>query len=380
MNRAVLLLAGLAAAGASSAGCMLLVSDGDYNAGAAPLDAGPGNGLDAGSPGRDAGHVVGVDAGGGGGPDAGTDGGGASGDGSPSVCTPPDLTASDRVSVIKACMLMSGCTPWFFPPTTLSTCISYDHPALAQHTRCTTAATTCAQYEQCTGIGPAPASAACANTATPSYKCAGTQAVTCGGNLATDPSNGYAYDCAVRGGQCQTYAGGVGCVMESSCSTPASTNECGTSNDLYTCIGGVGFGVNCADAFNATCSTGSDGTSCYYPLQPCASGAGDSCNGSIAIQCDSSSGNKQIQYNCGAMGLSCGATTANSLHCLGSGCTPSDESSCAESCDADGTHINLCVGGAPVKLSCTDYGFSRCASYNADAANGFPNPFSLCIP
>jgi hypothetical protein len=373
--RWVFALLAASAAGAAGAGCMVLVSDGDYKVGTAPDGGGATDGGRDSAPPVDAGHEAGS-------VDAGIDSPGAVDSGTdspPMVCTAPDVTAANHKAVIQSCMLMGGCTPWFLPPSTLSTCISYDYPALAQYTRCATAAT-CSAYETCTGIGPAPAAAACTNSATATYLCSGTQAVTCGGGLVTDPSNGYAYDCAIRGGHCQTYTGGVGCVVENTCTTPAGTYECGASNDLYQCIGGVGFGANCAQAFNATCMNGSQGNSCYYPLQPCATGAGDSCNGTTAIECDTATGGKQVQYNCGAMGLSCGSTIANAYYCLGTGCTPSDESSCMESCDSDGTHINVCIGGAQVKLNCPDYGLTKCSSYLASPSNGFPNPFSLCTP
>jgi hypothetical protein len=107
---------------------------------------------------------------------------------------------------------------------------------------------------------------------------------------------------------------------------------------------------------------GADG-GCSYDTTACAS-PGATCAQNAVLSCDGTG--RQTKYDCSAMGLQC-STDGVGYHCLAPGCEASDEASCAESCEADGITLDLCIGGAPMAIDCTSYGFARCAK----SANSF---------
>ena len=123
----------------------------------------------------------------------------------------------------------------------------------------------------------------------------------------------------------------------------------------------------------ATCQEDSVSTTagCYFNLLSCPGPDSVSCNGDVAKVC---SGKQLIQYDCGSVGMKC-ATSAGTEYCVAPTCKPVNVDNCTESCDADGITLNLCYGGVPYAVDCTNYGLSSCV---ADTKSSDGLPFAAC--
>jgi hypothetical protein len=340
-----LLAGGVAFVGA---GCMLVVGDGDYKVGALGSDAG---GTDSEAMDATGSGDTSAESAADGSP---AEGSVPSGDGGPPLpCTEGVLDAVKLKPTIQACLLLRGCLPTDPVSSTLSDCITYDDPHRNAGLSCTlVTGASCTSLEACFGegfdLGNCPATGTTA-------KCVGNKAITCGGSAG---SNTY-LDCNVIGGQCGAYdstgAGGppdtADCIVVPNCTGTSTSTVCQGTAFSYTCIGGQGYGQNCASR-SETCETrGTSTPGCYFHNNPCGSPS-ITCMGNVIDDCQDGYDEK---YDCSGVGLACAVDTMKNGFCVAPGC--STNSPCTASCDADGHTAHLCVGGAPLTVDC--HGFSR---------------------
>lgn len=279
-----------------------------------------------------------------------------------------NLEASKRDRIVRACVLLNGCNP-FLPTQRLSECITYDTPELYTYYSSSLGAKSCADIEATQGIGWARAGD-CASASTAPH-CVGTRAVTCRDGAI---NNGIAFDCNVRGGTCATYTDGAGATQVGCQVAPGTcTNgdEGCENNNAFTCLGGKKIGIGCGK-INSTCRVASGVSACYFNGPSCDT-AGVTCEGGAIVQC---ADGQSSRFDCSATGLVCQAGDANA-YCLAKPCTTEQSEACEESCDDDGVHANLCVGGSPLKIDCVGLGFKACQPYPANP-KGVNRPYVLC--
>jgi hypothetical protein len=289
------------------------------------------------------------------------------------ACTSSSVDTSVLVPAISACVLLWGCFP--YEPTAqsqrLSDCVTFDSPAAFPTESCARTAQSCADIEKCLGY----AYATPQDCPTKGAFCNGSRAANC-----SDAGSGAVRRCDVLNGTCKTYASGgstvAGCEVVPSCTDKDQANHC-NQNALYGCVGGVGYGQQCGA--NATCKTVDTTTSCYDKAPSCTL-PGDHCEGDVFVEC--TKGGDTYKFDCSSVGLSCQETTndagTSSPSCLAAGCTADDQTHCTESCD--GTTANLCIGGAPIGIACTDFGMTSCRTYQATDSNNVTKTFAYCRP
>jgi hypothetical protein len=338
-------------------GCSVVVGAGDYKVGS--TDGGSAGDVvtihDASTDhaSQDGGRDSGMDAGDSGG-DEPTSGGCGS---TPLPSTDPAFQAA-----VTTCALAVGCDPYLFQDT-MSDCISTDYLHSIGSQACLTTISDCAGYQSCTGLA-IPTKAQCATSSTTAYCGTGSYAINCG---ADSLQGSYVQSCSPV--QCGTYddtgATAAGCIVEQSC--PASQDgdgyqHCSTSNNLYTCIGGKGYGQPCGSG--STCKEDTadpTSTNCFFNGTACTT-PGYTCNGNTLEWC--TSGNVLFNLNCATAGLTCAIDdiTGNG-YCVAPGCTTTDYTNCVESCGSDGHTANLCIGGVSYSIDCADPtygGFKTC--------------------
>jgi hypothetical protein len=273
---------------------------------------------------------------------------------------------------IRACTLFLGCSP-YAKSFTLSECITDDLVETMEYYYAASRAKSCADISQSYGWGDARPGECPAGSR--EKKCVGTRAVSC------DPlwrKGGVFSDCAIQGGTCATSGpdGGapttVGCLVQPTCTGAPKDYQCNASNALYNCIDGKGFGSNCSTA-SATCENRSGKVDCFLNGPSC-TGSGVTCSGGVKERCSSGT---RYRYNCAAVGLDC-KSEGEDTGCLSQGCTFQQAKECVESCDKDGRVANVCVGGAPVKIDCTSYGFGKCVRFNPN--KDITTQFVSCAP
>jgi hypothetical protein len=307
------------------------------------------------------------------------DGGMTGGDGTASEAGPPVCgqglaSGADFQQLVKACLFTVSCNPYFFEET-ISECIAHDYLESTTSLGCLKSITSCAGFTACWGLAIA-ALADCPNTG-PSATCdANNRAITC-----ADQATGVVRDCKTLGGTCTTYADPTSgmmtadCLVDPTCTDTDGTDHCFGNSD-YVCVGGKGYGQNCA-LIGSTCTTVSGSSACYF-ANPACSTPGYSCtnNGGSLQWC--SDGKQAFGLNCGRAGLSCEIDADGGTgYCVAPGCTLSAASTCTESCGADGKTVELCIGGAPVPLDCTQYGFTKCATAD-DMSTTPPTTYAYC--
>ena len=281
------------------------------------------------------------------------------------------LDASKRDRLVRACMYLYGCHPWL-PNQRISECVTYDVPELFTYWSASLGAKTCADIQAARGVSWA-RSGDCPSDTSPSH-CDGSRAISCG-KFAVN--HGIVTDCKVGGGVCTTYTAGDGksyadCQVGSG--TCSGTTDGCDGNNYYSCIGGKKIGTEC-DKLNSDCETRSGSTSCYFRAPKCATPGAD-CDGTVLVDC---SDGHELRYDCGGAGLGCKTIkTADSstVYCLAPSCGADEIQTCEESCDEDGEHANICVGGSPFKVDCVALGFKRCKQYSA--SKSIDRPYILC--
>jgi hypothetical protein len=291
-----------------------------------------------------------------------------------STCTSSSVDPNALIPAISACVLYWGCFP--FQPVAqtprLSDCITLDVPAAVASQSCARTAQSCSDIESCLGYGYATPQD-CPNQGA---FCNGTnRAATCSGT-----GSGHVWRCDVLKGTCKTYTSGgstvAGCEVVPSCSDSDQSSHC-NQNAVYTCVGGVGYGQQCGA--NATCKTVDTSTGCYSK-QPSCSLQSDHCQGDHLLSC--TKGGDAFDFDCSSVGLTCQETAndagTSSPSCLAAGCTADDQANCTESCD--GTTANLCIGGAPIGVACTDFGMTSCKTYQVTDSNNVTKQYAYCRP
>lgn len=262
---------------------------------------------------------------------------------------------SPDAKTLRACVLSVSCSP-FYPTRSISYCVTNDYLAAYPDLACKKAAATCGDIEVCEGEGYY-TGGVCSGTSE-KWRCDGDRAVRC------SASAPYFVDCGQRGATCATLPAGSDlsyfpCVVAPSCTGTGSTCS---GSVLSTCVGGVGYGLDCALS-KATCAPDAKGEpGCFYKLPTCSDTGTNTCEGAVSRTCTSSGGT--LAFDCGTSGFSC-KEEAGSTYCLASGCQPGDAKACkADTCS--GSKMTLCLGGAPYTIDCKDYGFSSCIDDKSD--------------
>jgi hypothetical protein len=352
-----------------AAACNFLVDAGDYSVGTASTDAS----VDTGIPGSDTGAPG--DSGSADTFQPGTDTG-APGDSGPpkeggAVCGQLPTTNATFQQLVSSCTIALSCDPVDFADT-ISECVTNDFLHSATELMCLVGITSCAGFQSCLGFAQ-PTAAQCPASTTPSYCNDAGVGINCG----LGGGQALTQDCNVLGGTCEVYGADAGsgamagCKVLSSCSEPSNpTDQYCSSNDLYACVGGQGYGQNCGA--NQTCAEDPlNGTGCYFTAPSCNYQGSDvyTCSGStldLCTQGEGSNNGAQFTYDCASAGLACVADSdgMGDPGCLAPGCTPADANNCAESCS--GSMATVCVGGAPYTFDCASIGatgtFSTCQS------------------
>jgi hypothetical protein len=341
--------------GLAAAGCNLVVGASDYAVGDA------GGAVDVGAAGAEAA--------------SGDDAGAPPAEAGPAVCGQGLPTSDDFQSLVKTCLFVVSCDPFFFDAN-ISDCITHDYLESSPSFGCLKSVTTCAEFTSCWGTSIA-ALADCPNAGASATCDANNRAINCG-----DQAFGSVKDCRKLGGTCSTFmdpAAGptAGCLVNPSCQDTDSLEHCLGNND-YICYGGKGFGESCG-AINATCTTVNNSSGCYFQNDSCQATGTYSCtitNGNSTLAwC--SDGKQAFDFRCARAGLSCATDDAGAGNCVAPGCTLDSANSCTESCDADGKTIHVCIGGAPYAIDCTQYGFSGCAKAD-DTSQTPPVTYAFC--
>jgi hypothetical protein len=335
--RGGLLLAVLAmGAAAGSAGCNFIVGVGDYTV----FDAGSFSLADSAAG------------------DAASNDGGMTESAGPAVCGQGLPTSADFQQLVKTCLLTISCDPYFFQEN-ISGCITHDYLESSSSFGCLKNLTSCTDFNNCWGEENATL-ADCPNTGAAASCDANNRAINC-----NDRASGAVRNCAKLGGTCATYTDpnnhqmAADCLVNPTCSETDGADHC-LGNSDYICVGGQGFGQNCS-SINATCTNVNGSGGCFFANPGCST-PGYSCTNSGATLAWCSDANQAFDLGCARGGLSCAVDQDSGTgYCLAPGCDISAATSCSESCGTDGKTINVCVGGAPLAIDCTQYGFTKCA-------------------
>jgi hypothetical protein len=272
--------------------------------------------------------------------------------------------------VVRSCVLAISCDPFYFQ-TTISNCVTNDYltSVPSPTNRCLSTITSCGDYAGCTS-NAIPNKTQCPSTSTTAYCNDAGLAVNCGADPNAAP---YAKNCPAGNEVCNTYDDEAGVIAD--CLIPSDStgtctaainndgmNHCDTSNNEITCVNGMAYGRSC-NGFNATCKEDPlNGTSCYFNGTKCPT-PGYTCDTTANAVKWCTDGNVTFNFNCATSGLTCTDNPSNSSsNCVAPGCTIDDFNTCVESCDADGHHGTVCIGGAPYRIDCSDpmYGFRSC--------------------
>jgi hypothetical protein len=371
-RRAALALALAASTSGALVACNFIVDAGSYSVGNSSGDAST---VDTGTIAVDTGAVV----------DSGTPGDtGSPVDSGPpkeagAVCGQGLPTTSAFTQLVSACALAQGCAPGGFN-VTMSDCITEDFLHSTPALGCLTTITDCNGFSTCMG-SRIPTTAQCPTAATAPFCTDAGVGVNCGGSLYQP----LAINCPVLGGTCGVYTTDAGsaadCKVVSSCSQPTDINTtyC-QSNDLYSCIDGVGYGQNCGS--NQMCiADPNNGTTCYFDTGTCTYTGADTytCNGNTVDWCTSINGNgAQFPLDCSTAGLTCNGNSDGfgNAGCLAPGCTADDVANCTESCS--GSSATVCVGGAPYTFDCKTIGASGTFTTCSLLADSQGNPYAAC--
>jgi hypothetical protein len=274
-------------------------------------------------------------------------------------------TSPSFTKLVNACALAVGCSPGGFE-VNMSNCITEDFVDAVPALGCLDSITSCAGFEACRGAA-VPSKTECPTAQTAPHCTDAGVGVNCGGSLYIPID----LDCPALGGTCAVYATDAGtaadCKVVSSCTMTNPSNQFCKSNNLYSCIDGVGYGQSCGA--DQTCyEDPTNGTSCYFNSSACVYSGVDTyvCNGNVVDWCTSIDNNGALfPFDCSTAGLSCNSNSDGNGNagCLAPGCTASDVSNCTESCS--GSKATVCVGGAPYTFDCTTIGatgtFTTCS-------------------
>jgi hypothetical protein len=263
----------------------------------------------------------------------------------------------DNERLVRSCVLRASCHP-LVPRFTISDCIALNIPGISNYEFCTQDARTCADIENCTGFGYLADASTCEGV-TSQWICDGNVGIRCG---ATRP---YTVDCGRLGATCVPYRPGAvadtswPCLVAipTACESPDSTWMC-NGDTLYHCIEGAAYGMACSRV-RSICNEDLPGAAyCNDITATCTERGVVRCDGDAVTVCDTSG--YFARYDCAPAGGFCDTDGTSVGYCILPGCNKDSE--CEEECLDDRT-MKLCVGGAPVPVDCTRYGFSECGVY-----------------
>jgi hypothetical protein len=253
-----------------------------------------------------------------------------------------------------------SCDPYFFAEN-ISGCITHDYLESSSSFGCLKNLTSCADFYACWGEENATL-ADCPNTGASAACDANNRAINC-----NDRANGAVRNCAKLGGTCATYTDAnhnmaADCLVNPTCSETDGADHC-LGNSDYICVAGQGFGQDCS-SINSTCTSVNGSGGCFFANPGCST-PGYSCTNGGATLAWCSEANQAFDLSCARGGLSCAVDQDSGTgYCLAPGCDVTAAATCKESCGADGKTIHVCVGGAPLAIDCTQYGFTKCAEAN----------------
>jgi hypothetical protein len=285
------------------------------------------------------------------------------------VCGQGIPTSAAFTSLVSSCVLATGCDPFGSFLLSVSDCITNDSFHAIPGLSCLSSITSCTgttnSYYTCQGTRIAQE---CATTYT--SNCANNVAFDCSEAILIPTGPGYATNCNLVGGTCETYVDDQGnsradCAVVPTCTGTDAGNQCSVAaNDLYTCTPGgvgatnIGLGISCT-AIDATCATTTGGTFCYFNGSTTCNNLGAAACSGTALKACTSIG-QEFDYDCSRAGGTCASDTRGNIGCVSPGCSPTTP--CTESCD--GLHtITACVGGVPYPIDCTQYdAFTSCGT------------------
>jgi hypothetical protein len=293
--------------------------------------------------------------------------------------TTAQMGSASFQQLVTACVMAESCDPDFFD-VPLSDCITLDYlgafPTVPSIT-CLASAKTCTDYYNCTGNTLLDLTTCDGSNFDDTGTCAGGVATTCFGVS----GGGFKANCNVLGGTCTPYASdtdgdmAANCKVLSSCPDTSEGYHCSSTTELYECddtsTSTIAIGNACPTG--STCRTDANGTHCIYDASSCTTPGTTCVNGNLSSCAAPAGGNEGATYNCAAAGLSCVANTAaGTAACVAPGCAGT---TCVESCDDTTGIMTACVGGAPISIDCTTYGFTGCSLSSPDGSN---TPYAFC--
>jgi hypothetical protein len=265
--------------------------------------------------------------------------------------------STDFQKLVNTCVLAASCDPFVFP-VSISDCISNNTFAATGSLACLTTIADCNGFYGCQGVRST-TPVECPSTSTPGY-CDPVN------NIAFDCYNAAAINCVPSGGTCRTFTDDRGnsradCAVVDPCTVGSGGLQC-SGNNLYGCFStdggptGVGYGRYCSTS--STCATtASGGTDCYFNGSAACGDAGTAaCQGASTLAVCSPV-RQSFPYDCTRAGGTCAEDDAGNAGCVLPGC--SLNTGCAEACDFNGI-LTVCVGGAPLTIDCTKYGYTVC--------------------
>jgi hypothetical protein len=257
--------------------------------------------------------------------------------------------------------MRASCDPW--GGYTISSCLTYTRQLRTVPEACTFQASTCTDVDDCIGRG-------LLDETESTYVCAdATTDWICDGDLAFNCDDSpYAFDCAAIGATCSPYADGATDTGMPPCKLPVPLPEtpceeapggfhC-SDNTLYECIDGVRYGWDCGTR-TSTCIEGTDGDAyCRESETFCDAPGTSSCSGSQLYTC--ADDGMEVLSDCSTGNLTC----SDQDYCIAPGCEIEDVDNCAESCV--GSSLQVCVGGSPLVVACSDFGFTTCNTFESE--------------
>ena len=245
--------------------------------------------------------------------------------------------------LVRSCTLMLSCA--VTPPWTISACITSDLQHAYHDDPCTYGASNCEQVWSCLGEGRV--GTLCDDDK--NNRCDGQRLVACA------PSNGEGFwrDCQTLGGKCAVSDSLAGCLVVDSCDKNDTTQPHCSGSRLYVCNGGGwGTGRDCAN-FDSICAEGV--AACRFEGDGPCSVPTDQCDGDTHVVC---ANDRIYRYDCASAGLTC-LHDGVSAECVAPACVPDDLDRCEEFCGDEGV-MNVCVGGAPYQIRCSDFQLGGC--------------------
>jgi hypothetical protein len=174
-----------------------------------------------------------------------------------------------------------------------------------------------------------------------------------------------------QSGACFPYDAGALCVSTGACDAGLSCASASTLVDCLPPTNSTFESYDCTLTARACSVLGKGGLAdCVLPghnTSPCPlHDRRDTCDGTSVLACAGGL-TAQTEFDCSAVGRTCGVSSAGDARCVGSAdtCTPFDSTQnvCSES------HITVCIGGVPSSFDCDTIGKSCLAGGASQTAH-----------